>query len=206
MITDLKPYPAMKPSGVELAGRRAGALGSEAAQGGVSAGFSRWVDTGARDREVTCYRDGEIVWVTPADVSQTERLRGSLRRITQEAPEVMLFGSRPGREHRRHISQRPLGTLLWLRRSVGARIKDARPWSSMWKLCTSLSSSQGTESTQGRTGESRNRNYLHGEISTTSAWRGGVEPPTPPRSKPPSSATSTTPTGGSAATSERSSA
>jgi type I restriction enzyme S subunit len=78
MIADLKPYPAMKDSGVLCLGdvpehwdvRR------------LKRAFRRIVGGSTPSSAEASYWDGDITWVTPADVSRGERLRGSLRRIT----------------------------------------------------------------------------------------------------------------------------
>ena len=80
MTTELKPYPVMKPSGVEWLGdvpeywevRR------------LKKTFRRIVGGSTPSSGEAGYWDGEIVWVTPTDVSHAERLRTSGRRITRD--------------------------------------------------------------------------------------------------------------------------
>jgi type I restriction enzyme S subunit len=75
-----KPYPAYKPSGIEWLGdvpehwevRR------------LKRAFRKIVGGSTPSSTETHYWGGDIVWVTPADVSKTVRLKTSLRRITQD--------------------------------------------------------------------------------------------------------------------------
>jgi type I restriction enzyme R subunit len=78
MIADLKPYPAMKDSGVPWLG----AVPEHWDVGRLKRAFRRIVCGTTPSSAEASYWDGDITWVTPADVSRAERLRDSLRRIT----------------------------------------------------------------------------------------------------------------------------
>ena len=80
MAAELKPYPAYRDSGVEWLGkvptrwevRRAKCL------------FRRIVGGSTPSSDQPRYWGGAHVWVTPADVSRSARIRSSQRQLTQE--------------------------------------------------------------------------------------------------------------------------
>jgi len=80
MIADLKPYPAMKDSGVEWLGEVP--VHWEVRR--LKQTFCRIVGGSTPSSTETNNWDGEVVWVTPADISKTVHLKSSLRRITQD--------------------------------------------------------------------------------------------------------------------------
>jgi len=80
VIADLKPYPAMKDSGVKW-------LGEVPAHWGVRRlkyVFQRIVGGSTPSSTEPDFWDGDVVWITPADVSKNTRLSNSLRRITHK--------------------------------------------------------------------------------------------------------------------------
>jgi len=80
VIADLKPYPAMKDSGVKW-------LGEVPAHWGVRRlkyVFKRIVGGSTPSSTEPDFWDGDVVWITPADVSKNTRLSNSLRRITHK--------------------------------------------------------------------------------------------------------------------------
>jgi len=80
MIAGLKPYPEYKDSGVEW-------LGDVPEHWEVlrlKTAFQNIVGGSTPSSSETEYWDGDIVWITPVDVSKTKRLNDSLRCITQK--------------------------------------------------------------------------------------------------------------------------
>ena len=77
---DLKPYPKMKYSGVPSLGDVPGHWSVRR----LKHAFRRIVGGSTPASTNRAYWDGNIVWVTPADVSRAVRLRTSLRQITHD--------------------------------------------------------------------------------------------------------------------------
>jgi type I restriction enzyme S subunit len=80
MIADLKSYPAYKDSGVAW-------LGEVPEHWGVrrlKTVFSKIVGGSTPSSTEAEFWDGDVIWVTPTDISKTQRLGSSLRRITRE--------------------------------------------------------------------------------------------------------------------------
>jgi len=80
MIADLKPYPAMKRSGVPWLGE----VPEHWEVRRLKQAFRRIVGGSTPTSTEAGFWDGDVVWVTPADVSKSERLRNSFRRITRD--------------------------------------------------------------------------------------------------------------------------
>ncbi len=80
MIAGLKPYPAMKHSGVPWLGE----VPEHWEVRRLKQAFRQIVGGSTPSSAEATFWDGDVVWITPADVSKTERLRNSLRRITRE--------------------------------------------------------------------------------------------------------------------------
>lgn len=80
MIDGLKPYPAMKDSGVPWLGE----VPEHWAVRRLKSAFDRIVGGSTPSSAEATYWDGDIVWVTPADVNKSSRLRDSQRRITSD--------------------------------------------------------------------------------------------------------------------------
>lgn len=80
MIADLNPYLSMKDSGVAWLGK----VPTHWDVRRLKYVFRRIVGGSTPSSSVERFWDGDVVWVTPADVSQAERLRNSRRRITRE--------------------------------------------------------------------------------------------------------------------------
>jgi type I restriction enzyme S subunit len=79
MIEELKPYPSYKDSGVAWLGE----VPEDWKLRRLKHAFRRIVGGSTPDSNEKQYWDGDIVWVTPADVSRHERLTTSLRKITK---------------------------------------------------------------------------------------------------------------------------
>lgn len=100
MIAELKPYPKMKDSGVQWLGE----VPEHWEVRRLKQAFRRIVGGSTPSSAEPKYWDGDVVWVTPSDISRAERLKSSLRRITQEGlkscsselvpPESIIFTSR----------------------------------------------------------------------------------------------------------------
>jgi type I restriction enzyme S subunit len=75
-----KPYPAYKDSGVEWLGQ----VPEHWEVRRLKQAFRRVVGGSTPASGNTPFWDGDIVWVTPADVSKTDRLKDSQRHITTE--------------------------------------------------------------------------------------------------------------------------
>jgi len=80
MIAALKPYPVMKDSGVPWLGK----VPEHWEVRRLKQAFRRIVGGSTPSSAEARFWDGDVVWVTPADVSKTERLKDSLRRITHD--------------------------------------------------------------------------------------------------------------------------
>src|SRR5680860_450401 len=80
MIADLKPYPAMKNSGVPWLGE----VPEHWEVRRLKQAFTRIVGGSTPSSAESSFWDGDVVWATPADVSKNSRLRDSLRRITRD--------------------------------------------------------------------------------------------------------------------------
>ena len=76
----LNPNAKMKDSGVEWLGK----VPAEWIVKKLKYAFLRIVGGSTPSSTEPIFWDGDVVWVTPTDVSKTTRLRDSLRRITQE--------------------------------------------------------------------------------------------------------------------------
>ena len=76
----LNPNAKMKDSGVEWLGK----VPAEWIVKKLKYAFLRIVGGSTPNSTEPIFWDGDVVWVTPTDVSKTTRLRDSLRRITQE--------------------------------------------------------------------------------------------------------------------------
>jgi type I restriction enzyme S subunit len=80
MIDALKPYPVMKDSGVPWLGE----VPEHWEVRRLKHAFRKIVGGSTPASTEPIYWDGDVVWVTPADISRTARLATSLRRITRE--------------------------------------------------------------------------------------------------------------------------
>ena len=80
MTGALKPYPAMKDSGVPWLGQ----VPEHWDVPRLKNAFRRIVGGSTPSSAEASFWEGDVVWITPADVSKAERLRTSLRRITLE--------------------------------------------------------------------------------------------------------------------------
>ena len=80
MVTELKPYPEYKNSGVCWLGK----VPTHWRVRRAKHTFSRIVSGSTPSSHEPRYWGGVHVWVTPADVSKTARIRGSERQLTQE--------------------------------------------------------------------------------------------------------------------------
>lgn len=80
MISELKPYPAYKNSGVSWLGE----VPDHWEVRRLKDTFERIVGGSTPSSSEVAYWDGDVVWITPADISKAERLRTSIRRITRE--------------------------------------------------------------------------------------------------------------------------
>jgi len=80
MIADVKPYPQMKDSGVPWLGE----VPEHWEVRRLKHAFRKIVGGSTPASTEPTYWDGDVVWVTPADISRTARLATSLRRITSE--------------------------------------------------------------------------------------------------------------------------
>ena len=80
MITDLKPYPAMKDSGVEWLGE----VPEHWEVRRTKLAFQRIVGGSTPSSNESRYWGGPHIWVTPADISKTSHIRDSPRLLTQE--------------------------------------------------------------------------------------------------------------------------
>lgn len=80
MTADLKPYPEYKDSGVPWLGK----VPKHWHVRRMKHVFARIVGGSTPTSSESAYWDGDIVWVTPADVSRFDRLRQSLRNISSQ--------------------------------------------------------------------------------------------------------------------------
>lgn len=80
MIDGLKPYPAYKDSGVPWLGE----VPEHWEVRRLKQTFRKIVGGSTPTSGESSFWDGDVIWVTPADVSRSERLRTSLRRITRD--------------------------------------------------------------------------------------------------------------------------
>jgi len=80
MIADLVPYPAMKDSGVPWLGEVPEHWGTRR----LKHAFKRIAGGSTPSSAESSFWDGDVVWVTPADISKNYRLGDSLRRITRD--------------------------------------------------------------------------------------------------------------------------
>ena len=80
MRSDLKPYPVYKNSDVEWLGQ----VPVHWETRRLKLAFSKITGGSTPSSSEAAYWDGDIVWVTPADVSRSTRLYTSLRQITQD--------------------------------------------------------------------------------------------------------------------------
>ncbi len=80
MIDGLKPYPAYKDSGVPWLGE----VPEHWKVRRLKHAFRRIVGGSTPSSADASFWDGDVVWITPADVSKSEHLSASLRRITRE--------------------------------------------------------------------------------------------------------------------------
>ncbi len=80
MTADLQPYPAMKDSGVPWLGE----VPEHWEVRRLKQAFRRIVGGSTPSSAEATYWDGDVVWVTPADVSKAERLSKSQRGITRK--------------------------------------------------------------------------------------------------------------------------
>ncbi len=80
MINNLKSYPTMKDSSVPWLGE----VPEHWEVRRLKHAFHRIVGGSTPSSAEASYWDGDVVWITPADVSKAERLRCSMRRITHD--------------------------------------------------------------------------------------------------------------------------
>lgn len=80
MIHDLKPYPAYKDSGVPWLGE----VPEHWEVKRLKHIYQRIVGGSTPSSSEASYWEGNIIWITPVDVSRSTRLSTSLRKITQE--------------------------------------------------------------------------------------------------------------------------
>src|SRR6266540_1284786 len=78
MMARVQAYPAMKDSGVPWLG----AVPAHWEVRRVSETFRQIVGGSTPSSHEAAYWNGDVVWITPADVSRRERLRDSIRRLT----------------------------------------------------------------------------------------------------------------------------
>ena len=79
MIADLKPYPEYKESGVPWLGR----VPLNWAPSKLKNLFHRIIGGSTPASDNSKFWNGGVIWVTPADVSRSDRLRSSIRQISQ---------------------------------------------------------------------------------------------------------------------------
>ena len=80
MIDGLRPYPEYKDSGVAWLGEVPGHWEVRR----LKQAFCKIVGGSTPSSAEAGFWDGDLVWVTPADISKNVRLRDSLRRITRD--------------------------------------------------------------------------------------------------------------------------